>query len=52
MQSNRTKDLNTMVIHFSYDSVVIEDDVNFIVGFVESNHVKIIINVKIKHIQC
>lgn len=31
-------------------SILIEDDVYLIIGFIESNHVKIIVNAKLKHI--
>jgi len=31
-------------------SVLIEDDAYLIIGFIETNHVKVIVNAKLKHI--
>jgi hypothetical protein len=51
MQVSLGKNRNPLVLISLIYSVIIEDDVNFIVGFVEANHVKIIVNVKLKHVE-
>lgn len=38
------------IFYYRFYSIIIEDDVNLIIGFVEANYVKIIVNIKLKHV--